>query len=279
MNRFQGKRILVATAILATFSALALDVSASEPIKVLVLRENSVGSSAQAQPYLDTLLGVAAKINGWPAAEGKYMTRRQSAEAYIEKERPDFGILSLGAFLALKKSHRLEVIGQVSLAAGGGRQYFLLSKSAKSVQQCQGKKLASNHIEDTRFIEAVVAAGAFRLADFQPLPTRRPVQTLKAVIRDQAECALVDDAQLDAARKLEQGDSLQVAWKSHKLPGMPVVAFPGADGQRKAGFKRSLSRLCRAEGKEACKSVGIAELAAAPAGLYAPLEAAYARPR
>jgi hypothetical protein len=89
----------------------------------------------------------------------------------------------------------------------------------------------------------------------------------------------VDDAQLDAARKLEQGDSLRVAWKSRELPGMPVVAFPRAGGQKKAGFKKSLSRLCRAEGKEACKSVGIAELVAAPAGLYAPLEAAYARPR
>jgi hypothetical protein len=270
-------RALVATAILAALLPVAFGVEADETVKVLVLRENSVGSSAQAQPYLDRLLGVAAKINGWPAAEGKYLTRRKSAEAYVEKEKPDFGILSLGAFLAMKKSHRLTVIGQVSVVAGGGRQYFLVSKSATSLEQCKGKKLASDHIEDKRFIEAVVAAGAFRLADFQTVPTSRPVQTLKAVIRDQADCALIDDAQLSAAGSLEQGDSLRVAWKSRKLPGMPVVAFPTVAAGQAARFKRSLSGLCKGEGSEACKSVGIAELAEAPAGLYAPLEASYAR--
>ncbi len=277
MHGAKRKRILSTAVIIAVLLPLCLGVRAGETVKVLVLRENSVGSGAQAQPYLDKLLGVAAKINGWPAAEGKYLTRRQSAEAYIEEQRPDFGIFSLGALLAMKKPHRLTIIGQVSVVAGGGQQYFLVSKSAKSLQQCKAKRLASNHLQDSKFIEAVVAAGAFRLADFQLVSTSRPVQTLKAVIRDKAECALIDDAQLDAAGKLEQGNELQVAWKSRELPGMAVVAFPSADKQRVQAFKKSLSGLCRQEGKEACKSVGIARLTAAPASLYRSLEASYTR--
>jgi len=252
-------------------------VFAAEMVKVLVLRENAVGSSAQAQPYLDKLLSVAARMNDWPAAEGKYMTRRDSAETYIAQEKPHFGILSLGAFLAMRKSHGLTVIGQVSVEAGGGRQYFLVSKSAGSLGQCKGKKLASDHLEDSRFIEAVVAAGAFRLAEFELVATSRPVQTLKAAIRAEAECALIDDAQMSAAGKVEQGDSLKAVWKSRMLPPMPVVAFPDAGGQRVAAFKKSLATLCKDEGKEACRSVGIDSLTAADGSAYASLQAAYSR--
>jgi hypothetical protein len=236
-----------------------------------------VGGSAQAQAYLDKLLAVAAKRNGWESASGSYFTDRARAMAYLDQERPHFGILSLGAFLALRASRRLFVIGEVSVSAPGGRQYFMVSKSAPALAACKGQKLASDHLAEARFIDKVVAAGAFRTTDFQAVETRRPVQTLKEVIRDRATCALIDDAQLEAARNVEGGDLLKVVWKSEKLPDLPVVAFETAGAKRAERFKRSLGELCQGEGAEACRSVGIVSLRPSSGSSYAAIEAAYSR--
>jgi hypothetical protein len=252
-------------------------VSALDEVVVVVLRENSEGSSAEAQPYLDRLLALLAKQAGWQSSRGKYLTRREQALDYIRKERPRFGILSLGAFLALRTSQRLKVIGQVELSAPGGRQYFLVSKSATELEQCKGRPLASNHLEDQKFIQSIVAAKLFRLADFTLVATRRPVQTLKAAIRDEAQCALVDDAQLTAAKQIEGGAALKVVWKSRGLPPMPVVAFPLAGVQQVSQFQKALPALCNREGAEICKNVGIVSLRTASDASYRDLYTAYTK--
>ena len=62
MYRARPEKILSTASMLAVLLPLSPGVRASETVKVLVLRESSVGSSAQAQPHLDRLLGVAAKV-------------------------------------------------------------------------------------------------------------------------------------------------------------------------------------------------------------------------
>jgi hypothetical protein len=250
---------------------------AADDVVALVLRENSEGSSVQAQPYLDSLLALMAKKNGWESARGKYMTRREPALDYIQKERPRLAILSLGAFLALKESHHLKVIGQVDLTAPGGRQYFLVSKEASTLDQCKGQTLASNHLGDTKFVEAIIAHRAFQLTDFSLMVTPRPIQTVKEVIRDQAKCALIDDAQLSAVPQVEGGATLKVIWKSRLLPPMPIAAFPSADARLIGQFQKSLPSLCTGEGAEPCKNVGIISLKAASDAAYAELLSAYAK--
>ncbi len=277
MTATVGKRASLSALALATAIGLSCPAHASEVLGVVVVRENSVGSSHQAQPHLDRLLGLLAKKGGWGSAKGRYLTRRQRAVQYIQKERPQFGILSLGAFLALKREHGLKVIGQVSLTTAGGRQYFVVSKTAATLDACKGQTLASNHVQDPKFIESVVASGAFRMADFSVLSTRRPVQTLKKVIRDEAACALVDDAQLSTAAKVEGGAALKVVWKSRELPPMPVVAFGGAPATQIARFQKSITSLCTAEGRAACKNVGIISVNRASNAAYAKLLEAYFR--
>jgi hypothetical protein len=262
---------------IACLPALSTARGASDPVGVVVLRENGVGSGVRAQGHLDRLLAVAARANGWTAFYGKYLTRRDRALAFIDEERPHFGILSLGAYLALRESHRLGVIGQVSLSAGGGRRYYLVGKGSGGLDGCKGQLLASNHLQDRRFIESVVADGAFAIADFKKLVTRRPIQTLKKVIRGEARCALIDDAQWSAASKVEGGNALRVRWKSGELPPMPVVAFPVAGERLKVAFRKSLSGLCEAGGKSACRNVGIVSLTSATENQYAKIVAAYSK--
>ena len=268
-------------AALAVVGALALALgpaparSAPGEVEILVLREHGVGSPTLAQPYLDRFMALAAQQNGWQAARGQYLTHRAAVPAYVKEHTPHYGILSLGAFLALREPYKLEVIGRVASTLVGGEQYFVVSKAAPDLKGCKGKTLASDHTDDPKFIERVVARGAFKLTDFQVIENQRPLQSIKQVLGGEATCALIDDAQLSELRHLEGGGDVQVVWSSPKLPQMAVVAFPAAPAAERKVFQANLSHVCDADGQTACGEVGIRALDAASANDYAEVVSAY----
>jgi hypothetical protein len=255
--------------------SLSSDSNAGDTVHVLILKEHGIGSSASAQPYVDKLVDVAAKANGWSSAKGKLVTRRSRAEKYIKDSKPAFGMISLGAFVAMKKAHSLGVLGTVDVKNGGGRQYFLISKSGSALGDCKGAKLASNHADDKKFIDKVVSGGDFKLSDFNLSKTKRPVQTLKKVIKGDAKCALIDDAQKSEMGHVDGGRSLKVVWSSKQLPAMPVVAFSSASAADRAKFKSSLSSLCSGAGKASCDKVGIVSMKSADESAFKKVLADY----
>lgn len=242
---------------------------AGQNVHVLILMDNGVGSPAQAQPYVDKLMEVAKQANGWEAVEGKYLTKRKQAKAYVKEKSPEFGIFSLASFLGMRKEHGLEVVGTAEVDSAGGRKFHLVSKSAKDLAGCKGQKVASNHFGQKKFLERVVSGGAFSLKDFELVKTKRPVQTLKAVVKDEATCALVDNAQFAELAKLEGGAAVKPVWSSADLPPMAVVAFSGVGAPERAKFKASLGSLCSGEGKAHCDKVGIKAIRPADANAFA----------
>jgi hypothetical protein len=237
--------------------AVASDSNAGSDVHIAVLMEHGIGTAAQAQPYVDELVAIAKDKNGWSSAEGKYLTRREQAAEYVDKNSADYGILSLGAFLAWRTPRSLEVLGVADVARAGGRQYHLISKSESGLAGCKGKTLATNHAVDPRFINKVVSGGAFKLADFTLVETKRPVQTIKKVSSGDAACALIDDAQLSELSHIDGTSGISSVWKSAQLPPMAVVAFSGTSAAERAKFKASLGSLCSGQGKSTCDKVGI----------------------
>ena len=240
----------------------------------MVYMHNGVGSSARAQPHLDQLIEQVRVANGWSSASGKYMTRQKQAHAYIAKHAPDYAIISVDAFLALRKQHDLAVLGTAQIRGAGGTRYHIVTKRAASLSACQ--TLATNHADDPRFIDRVVSGGEFKLADFKLDKTRRPVQTLKRVIKDRADCALIDNAQRDELARVDGGKALRTLWSGPTLPPMAVVAFPGASQAARAKFKRSLGSLCTGKGKSNCDKVGIIALKPSTQAPFKAVVTAYA---
>lgn len=242
---------------------------------ILVVKEHGVGSPTLVQPYLDRFVAIAAQQNGWADAKGQYYTNRNAAEAFVQAHHPHYGIFSLPAFLALRGKYQLEVLGQAEVSLAGGRQYYLISKDATDLAGCKGKTVASDHTDDARFIERVVAEGKFTLADFTVVQTQRPLQTIKKVINGEAACALIDEAQLAGLPRLQEADGLRTVWTSAKLPPMVVTAFPAVPEAERQRFQEHLATLCNKERQSACAEVGIMSLKAASARDYAAVVAAY----
>lgn len=262
-------------ATLALTVGVAMPAQAAEGVNVLVVKEHGVGGAAQAQPFIDKLVAVVAKMNGWASASGKYVTKREQAEEYIHSSEPHYGIISLAAFLGLGAKHKLDVVGKAEVSTAGGRQYHIVSKNAADLAGCKGKTLASDHADDPRFIEKVVAGGSFVLADFTLVATTRPVQTLKKVTGGEAECALIDDAQLAELGKIEGGAAVKSVWKSKELPPMVIVAFPSAPAEGRKAFAGSLGKVCQGDGAAVCREAGLKALKTAGAADYAEVVSAY----
>jgi hypothetical protein len=247
----------------------------SAVVWILVVKEHGVGSPTMVQPYLDRFVAIAAERNGWADAKGQYYNNRNAAETFIQMHHPHYGIFSLPVFLTLRAQYKLEVVGQVAVSLAGGRQYYLISKSAADLAGCKGRVLASDHADDARFIDRVVAGRNFTLADFTVGETQRPLQTIKKVINGEAACALVDDAQFAQLPHLEGADGLHAVWQSDELPPMVVSAFPAAPADERKRFQENLAKLCEEEMQSACAEVGIVSLKAASDSAYATVIAAY----
>lgn len=253
-------RSLCLAAALGTPLVAAGSAVGSDEVQVLILKEQGVGSASTAQSYVDSLMVHIARVNGWTAAKGSYQTKRAAAKTFIASSKPHYGILSLGAFLAMRGEYKLQVVGQADIEGGGGLQYYVVSKTHKDLGGCKGKTLATNHGGDTQFIDKVVGNGVFALADYSVQTTTRPVQTLKKVIAGEAECALIDDAQMAELVNLDGGADVHAVWFSAVLPAMPIVAFGDAPIEGVKTFKATLGSVCTGEGASACASAGIKAL-------------------
>ncbi len=273
-----GRFVAAVTALVWLWASPSVRAQAVTPgVEILVLKEHGVGSPSVAQPYLDRFVAIAAEENGWTDAKGAYYSNRGAGEKFIQTHHPHYGIFSLPAFLALQATYHLQVIGEVAVSLAGGRQYYLISKSAADLATCKGKPVASDHTDDTRFIERVVAAGSFTLADFTLIRTQRPLQTIKKVMSGEAVCALIDDAQRAELAHLEGGDGLRTVWTSAELPPMVVAAFPVAPDAERKRFQEHLANLCDNEAQPICAEVGIVSLKTAGPAEYAAVLAAYGK--
>lgn len=268
-------RLIPAAVLTSLVLSVAPAAHAADDVKIMVLKERGVGTSTQAQPFVDKLVEIAKKKLGWASAKGSYFTERKPAEAFIDSSKPQFGIVSLAAFLAMKDSRKLDTIGQVNASRAGGSQYFLVSKSGSDASACKGQKLSTDHADDVKFVERVVFDGKMKLSDFKLDATKRPLQGIKAVIKGEATCALIDDAQWAEVKNVEGGKDLKQVWSSAKLPPLAVVALPSASDKMKKDFKNSLDKLCEGDGKTVCKEIGIESLKPASDQEYAQILAAY----
>jgi hypothetical protein len=270
------RTVLVFAGLAAVAASIEPRAVAGGSVGVIVLKEHAVGSTSQAQPYLDKLMAVAARQNGWGSATGHFVTSRSGADSWIQSSKPQYGILSLAAFLAFKSKYNLDPIGQALVSGGGGQQYFVVSQSARDLAGCKGKRLATDHADDARFLEKVVAAGAWTLGDFSLLKTRRPGEAGRKVVTNDAECALIDDAQLSQLGKVPGGGAVKPVWSSARMPPMVVVAFPSANAAERKAFQGNLPKLC-VDGKQACDEVGLNALKAAQPSEYAGVVALYGK--
>lgn len=225
------------------------------------------GSADQAKPYLDTFFRELEKSLGWPTggASGEFLEDAKAAETYIAEKHPGFGMIAPSMYLELacKKEPVEPIATLVGLReTGAAGRFHLVAKdpALKDLKSVEGKRLASNHLENQRFVSRVVFDGAIDITKYFQLRTASsPLKPLKEVDRGEADVALIDDAQLAHMKSLPFGQSLHVLFSSEPLPPFPVVAFTKAvkPAERDKVRDALLGFCATPSGGTVCKSLQI----------------------
>lgn len=222
------------------------------------------GDAEQAKPYIDRFGQLLDKQLGWPAgsAKGTFYSSRKEALAGITPQKPGFGVMEASLYLELRAAHKAEVLAQVdSEDLNSPRLHVVVKNPAyKSLADLAGKKLWTTLADSPKYLGNVV------LDSKGPAETRFSLKQIgiyskgvRAVLRGEADATLVNDQQLEAAKKMEGGAELRSIYDSPPLPALVVVSLDGelpALEAQKLG-KTLLSMCTTPPGSDICKEMHI----------------------
>lgn len=225
------------------------------------------GNQEQARPYVDTFLRDIEKRMAWDkgSAAGEFLEDAKSAEEYIDKNKPGYGLISPTLYLdlACRKVQVQPILSIVGIGnTGPTERYHVVVKgdAIRDLKALQGKRLASNHVQNVKFVSRVVFGGQFDAASYFKLqPTVSPLKPFKQLDRGEADAILVNDAQLISAKSLPIGPNLRVVYSSAALPPFPMVAFDNVvKPEEREKMRKTVLGMCSTPGgASVCKSLQI----------------------
>ncbi len=267
------KRLLIVTAlIIGSFGA---EQQAQAGARDLVIcMPGSPGSTAGAKTYMAPFFRRIESLAGWPAStiNGSFHPRYSGCLSRIRSSKPGFAVLSLGVYLEQRKRYKMRVIGRVDISYGSGNRLYLVVKKGKytSLAQLKGKRLTSDHLEETKFLNKVMFGGKIDVAThFTLKKVRATTKGMRDVKRGRADATIINDEQLRLMKR--RGYPLVVLHKSPALPGAPLVAlgtYANSSDIRK--MKKVAGAMCSgASGLKLCRATGIRSARSATNSTYA----------
>jgi ABC-type phosphate/phosphonate transport system substrate-binding protein len=267
------KRLLIVTGILLA------SLTGSHPAQaggrdLVICMPGSPGTTAGAQAYMAPFFRRIESLAAWPAStiNGSFHPTYTSCLARVSSIRPGFAVLSLGVYLEQRKRLKLRVIGQVDILYGAGHRLYLVVKKGAytSLAQLQGKRLTSDHLEETTFLSKVMFGGKIDVTThFKLKKVRATTKGMRDVKRGRADATIINDEQLRIMKR--RGYPLVVLHKSPRLPGAPLVAL-GSYARRGdiSKMNKVVSTMCSGPlGRKLCRNTGIKSVRKATNRTYA----------
>jgi ABC-type phosphate/phosphonate transport system substrate-binding protein len=267
------------SALLATLLALAPSTAQAGPQDFVVYISRLGGDTETARPYISKFAAHLEKAMGWPkgSCKGAFFADRKEALAAIKKLSPGFALLDPPLYFELRKAESLQPIAQLDGTEIVSSRMNLTVKdpALKSLEALKGKKLWTTLAESTSYLSKVVFDGKLDATKHFALKrVGHALKAIRAVLRGQADAALIDDDQLAAAKKMEGGDKLVVAYSSPSLPPLPVVVFgkvlKAADAKQ---LTKVVTTLCGSkDGAAVCKEMRLTRIAPVKLELFTRVE-------
>ncbi len=226
------------------------------------------GDTDTAKPYIAKFAAHLEKAMGWPAGscKGAFFADKKEALAQIKKASPGFALLDPPLYFELRKAESLQPIAQLEGTEIVSAKLNVVVKDAalSSLDALKGKKLWTTLAESPAYLSKVVFDGKVDAPKhFAMKRVGQALKAIRAVLRGDADAALIDDDQLAAAKKMQGGDKLKVAFSSPALPPLPVVVFgkvlKGAEAKK---LGKVLTSLCGSkDGAAVCKEMRLTKIA------------------
>jgi len=267
------------SAILLALTVLTPGLAKAGPHDFVVYISRLGGDTETAKPYIAKFAAHLEKAMGWPkgSCKGAFFADRKEALAQIKAASPGFALLDPPLYFELRKAESLEPIAQLEGAEIVSARMHLAVKdpALKSLGALKGKKLWTTLAESPSYLSKVVFDGKLDASKhFAIKRVGHALKAIRAVLRGQADAALIDDDQLAAAKKMQGGNTLQVAYSSPALPPLPVVVFgkvlKPAEAKKLA---KVLTTICTSkEGAPICKEMRLTKISPVKLELFKSVE-------
>ncbi len=224
------------------------------------------GDAETAQPYIDRFAAQLTELAGFaknsPPLKGRFVPSRAEALNYINTAKPGFGVLDPWLYFELRTAQKLKAIGAVDSVELNSLRLHVIVKSPayKSLFDLKGKRLWTHLAESPRYLSQVVLESKEAPETFFALKqVGNVMKAVRAVLRDEADAAIVDDDQLAAAKKMEGGDALRIVHTAATLPPALVVVFANnVEASDKTALTNALPKMCATPpGSGICKEMHI----------------------
>jgi ABC-type phosphate/phosphonate transport system substrate-binding protein len=149
------------------------------------------------------------------------------------------------------------------------------------IEQLKGKQLWTTLANSPEYLGRVVLNSQTELAGSLTLKKINQVlKGIRAVLRGEAAATLLDDEQLELARKMEGGDKLRAIYTSPHLPCLPVaVATAQITAKEQAALVKALLGMCSTEkGQETCKLMHIEKFVPVQSDIYQETQKRFEKP-
>jgi len=268
------KLSLIATVIITLGSLGASHQAQAGGRDLVICMPGSPGSSAGAKAYMAPFFRRIESLAGWPAAtlNGSFHPSYSGCMSQIRSSRPGFAVVSLGVYLEQRRRFKMRVLGRVDILYGAGSRLYLVVKkgSYASLAQLKGKRLTSDHLEESKFLSKVMFGGKIDVTKhFKLKKVRAATKGMRDVKRGRADATIINDEQLRIMKR--RGYPLVVLHKSPPLPGAPLVALGryARSGDVKK-MKKVAGAMCSgALGRSLCRKTGIKSARRATDSTYA----------
>lgn len=263
---------------------LASMVAQAGPKDFAIFATRMGGDSESAQPYVSRMAEKLAEATGWKKGElsGRFFSSKKEITAFVETQKPGFGLVEPWLYLELKHAQGLELVAEVESAdLNSPKLHVVVTDAAvKGLADLKGKSLWTHLADSPRYLSLVVLEQETPIeGQVQLKQVSNVMKSARAVLRGEATATLLDDDQLAAARKLQGGETLRVVYSSKAQPPVAVVVFgktlPPAE---KKNLTKALMGLCAVPSNaDLCKELRIAKMKAPTTALWAAADARFAK--
>jgi len=262
---------------LACLLASFLTFSASQPEWIVVCYPGGSVNADDANAAMSSMLRVVERIGRWPenSFDSLFTTRTAECREQMAEKKPKFAITSLGLFLELHRQNHLIPLVQPKIKGRTSEIYRVMVEKGKykSLEELKGKTLGGTVLEEQAFIEKIVLAGQYDLANFFVLkPSNQAIRALRSLEKGELDAVMLNQQQFDGLAALHLQTPLEALFTSEEIPLMGVVANTAATTEEERGrFAHALAGMCDdPEGKNLCELFGIDAFATVDAGLFEP---------
>ena len=211
--------------------------------RMMIIQPGYPGTAKDAQGFLETLSDYVSEKAGIPGLSGAYHNETAPALEAIARDRPGFGVVSLGFYLAERR--RLGLVPR--LAARPKDRFIIVARGddVKGAEALKGEPVAGGPLHEKEFLDRIVFPGA-GVSAWDAKPTLHASRALRDLVaRKKHRAVVLTGRDHDALISLYPGKTLEKVLESDYYPPALVVSF---DPAKAAGAEVKNEKEERSEG-------------------------------